>query len=437
MSGISNLQRLDGRRRVVITGLGVVTPAGQTVPDFWSGLLRGRSAIKPITFFPAETFPARIAGWIPDFIFPSNGFDPGDPFYPDRRTQMAILAADQAVGDAGLDFTKENPYRIGTYLGAGEDNCIDLESLAEMTRRAFRSGDFSETEFLSSALEVMNAGQAINSEAGSSIMHLARRYRVCGPTLNCLTACAAGSQAIGEAFRRIQHGIADIMISGGAHSMIHPLDIIGFSLLTALSMRNDPERTSRPFDAERNGFVIGEGAGILILEELGHALRREAHIYGEILGYGSTADSYRITDTHPEARGAIEAIRLALEDGEVGRDEIDYINAHGTSTIDNDAMETLAIKQVFGERAYRIPISSTKSIIGHLIAAAGAVEMVATVLSLNHNQAHPTINQETRDPQCDLDYIPNSPRAFPIGKAQSNSFGFGGQNVSLVVGKFE
>lgn len=219
--------------------------------------------------------------------------------------------------------------------------------------------------------------------------------------------------------------------------MIHPLDIIGFSLLTALSMRNDPERTSRPFDAERNGFVIGEGAGILILEELGHALRREAHIYGEILGYGSTADSYRITDTHPEARGAIEAIRLALEDGEVGRDEIDYINAHGTSTIDNDAMETLAIKQVFGERAYRIPISSTKSIIGHLIAAAGAVEMVATVLSLNHNQAHPTINQETRDPQCDLDYIPNTPRTFPIRKAQSNSFGFGGQNVSLVVGKFE
>lgn len=437
MPGFQSLPRVDQRRRVVITGLGVVSPAGQDIHSFWATLMQGRSAIRPITYFPAETFPVRIAGWVPDFVFSGEGYSPDSRFYPDRRTQMAIAAADQAVHQAGLCFERERLDRIGVYLGSGEGSCIDLEALTEIVHRSLQEGEISETNFLKHALEIVAANQALKAEAGSSTMYLARRYRVEGPNLNCLTACAAGSQAIGEAFRRIQHGVADVMISGGTHTMIRPLDIIGFSLLTALSTRNDPEKTSRPFDAGRDGFVLGEGAGIIILEELEHALRREAPIHAELLGYGSTADSYRITDTHPEARGAIEAMRLALKDGETENEEIDYINAHGTSTIENDAMETLAIKQVFGERAYRIPISSTKSIIGHLIAAAGAVEMVATVLSIKNNQAHPTINYETPDPFCDLDYIPNQARSFPIRKAQSNSFGFGGQNVSLVVGGYD
>jgi len=437
MPGIQSLQRIDGRRRVVVTGLGIVSPAGQDLKSFWTTLMQGRSAVRNITYFPAGTFPVRIAGWIPDFVFNGNGYSSDNKFYPDRRTQMALSAADQAVQDAGLSFSRERPDRIGVYLGSGEGSCIDLKALTEIVRRSLLDGELSEANFLIHALAIVNADQALKSEAGSSPMYLARRYQVKGPNLNCLTACAAGSQALGEAFRRIQHGIADIMISGGTHSMIQPLDVIGFSLLTALSTRNDPEKTSRPFDAGRDGFVLGEGAGILILEELSHALQRGAHIYAEMLGYGSTADSYRITDTHPEARGAIEAMRRALRDGETNMDEIDYINAHGTSTIENDAMETLAIKQVFGKRAYQIPVSSTKSIIGHLIAAAGAVEMVATILSINNNQAHPTINYEIPDPWCDLDYIPNEARAFPIRKAQSNSFGFGGQNVSLVVGRFD
>ncbi len=436
MSGFQSTQRIDGRRRVVITGLGVVSPAGQEADAFWETLMRGRSAIRPITYFPADTFPVRIAGWIPDFDFPESIYPLDNRYFPDRRTQMAIVAADQAVRDAGLDLESERPDRVGIYLGSGEGSCIDLEALTEIVHRSLADGELSETNFLKHSLDIVAAHQAFKSEAGSSTMYLARRYRTQGPNLNCLTACAAGSQAIGEAFRRIQHGVTDIMISGGTHSMIRPLDIIGFSLLTALSTRNDPEKTSRPFDAGRDGFVLGEGAGILILEELGHALRRGAPIHAELLGYGSTADSYRITDTHPEARGAIEAMRLALQDGNTGPDEIDYVNAHGTSTIENDAMETLAIKQVFGNRAHRIPVSSTKSIIGHLIAAAGAVELIATVLSIRHNQAHPTINYETPDPFCDLDYIPNQARAFPIDKAQSNSFGFGGQNVSLVVGRY-
>jgi 3-oxoacyl-[acyl-carrier-protein] synthase II len=268
-------------------------------------------------------------------------------------------------------------------------------------------------------------------------MHLASRYCAQGPNLNCLTACAASSQAIGEAYCRIQSGEADIIISGGTHSMIQPLDIIGFIALTALSSRNEnPTKASRPFDAGRDGFVLGEGAGILILEELEHALRRNAEIHAEIIGYGSTSDAYRVTDTHPEARGAIAAIRLAMEDAGVGPDEIDYINAHGTSTVENDATETLAIKEVFGARAYEIPISSTKSMIGHLIAAAGAVELIACILTMRHGMAHATINYEIPDPKCDLDYIPNHPRRVDAVTVLSNSFGFGGQNVTLVVRKF-
>jgi 3-oxoacyl-[acyl-carrier-protein] synthase II len=267
--------------------------------------------------------------------------------------------------------------------------------------------------------------------------HLASIFGLRGHNSNCLTACAASSQAIGEATKLIQLGVVDMMLSGGAHSMIHPLGMAGFNLLTALSTRNDePQKASRPFDMTRDGFILGEGAGMLVLEELSHARRRGAHIHAEVIGYGSTADAFRITDTHPEGRGAIEAMQLALRDAKVGTGEIDYINAHGTSTVVNDKIETLAIKKVFGDRSYRIPVSSIKSMLGHLIAAAGAVELAVCALAMRDNVVPPTINYTTPDPDCDLDYVPNEAREVPVKVALSNSFGFGGQNVALVARKY-
>ena len=268
--------------------------------------------------------------------------------------------------------------------------------------------------------------------------HLAGLFNAQGPNLNCLTACAASSQAIGEACEIVRRGEADVMLSGGTHSMIHPFGVTGFNLLTALSTRNDePTRASRPFDNDRDGFVLGEGAAMVVLEELEHARRRGATIHGELLGYGSTADAYRITDTHPEGRGAAACMRLALADAGLGLTDIDYINAHGTSTSVNDQVETLAIKKVFGERAYRIPVSSTKSMMGHLIAAAGATELIVCLLAIRDGILPPTINYETPDPNCDLDYVPNKAREGRCDRALSNSFGFGGQNISLIVGRFQ
>jgi len=265
--------------------------------------------------------------------------------------------------------------------------------------------------------------------------HLASLFNAQGPNVNCLTACAASSQAIGEATEIIRRGEADVMLSGGTHTMIHPFGVTGFCLLTALSTRNDePTRASRPFDRERDGFVLGEGAGMVVLEALEHAQARGAKIYGEIVGYGSTADAFRITDTHPEGRGAISCIRMALADA--GVDRVDYINAHGTSTTVNDKVETLAVKQVFGEEAYRIPVSSTKSMMGHLIAAAGATELIFCLLAIRDNVLPPTINYEYPDPECDLDYVPNVARRTRCDTALSNSFGFGGQNISLIVRRF-
>jgi len=267
--------------------------------------------------------------------------------------------------------------------------------------------------------------------------HLAGLFDAQGPNLNCLTACAASSQAIGEAAEIVRRGEADVMLSGGTHSMIHPFGVTGFNLLTALSTRNDePTRASRPFDNERDGFVLGEGAAMVVLEELEHAKRRGAHIHGELIGYGSTADAYRITDTHPEGRGASSCIRLALADAGLGIHDIDYINAHGTSTSVNDRVETLAIKTVFGEHAYKIPVSSTKSMMGHLIAAAGATELIVCLLAIRDGMLPPTINYENPDPDCDLDYVPNKARAGRCDRALSNSFGFGGQNISLIVGRY-
>ena len=268
--------------------------------------------------------------------------------------------------------------------------------------------------------------------------HLASLFNAQGPNVNCLTACAASSQAVGEAVEIIRRGEADVMLAGGTHTMIHPFGVTGFNLLTALSTRNDePTRASRPFDRDRDGFVLGEGSGMVILESLEHAQARGAKIHGEIAGYGSTADAFRITDTHPEGRGAISCIQMALKDAGLGTDDIDYINAHGTSTTVNDKVETLAIKKVFGQRAYKIPVSSTKSMMGHLIAAAGATELIICLLAIRDNVVPPTTNYETPDPECDLDYIANVSRPHRCDAALSNSFGFGGQNITLLAKRFE
>jgi 3-oxoacyl-[acyl-carrier-protein] synthase II len=286
-------------------------------------------------------------------------------------------------------------------------------------------------------LEILNPLAELEQEPTMPAAHLASMFNAQGPNVNCLTACAASSQAVGEAVEIIRRGEADIMLAGGTHTMIHPFGVTGFVLLTALSTRNDePQRASRPFDRLRDGFVLGEGAGMVVLEELEHAKRRGARIYGEITGYGSTADAFRITDTHPEGRGAISCMKMALADAGLNLDQIDYINAHGTSTVVNDRVETLAIKRVFGEQAYKIPVSSTKSMLGHLIAAAGVVELIFCLLAIRDNIVPPTINYEVPDPDCDLDYVPNQAREVRCDHTLTNSFGFGGQNITLIASRF-
>jgi 3-oxoacyl-[acyl-carrier-protein] synthase II len=303
--------------------------------------------------------------------------------------------------------------------------------------RSFDGGQLDLPHFNRAAMQKLHPLREVEQEPNMPAGHVAALFGAQGPNFNCLTACAASSQAVGEAVEIIRRDDADIMISGGAHSMIHPLGLTGFNLLTALSTRNhEPQRASRPFDRDRDGFILGEGSGMVILEELEHARRRGARIYGEVLGYGSTADAFRLTDAHPDGRGAIAAVREALADAELNPEDIQYVNAHGTSTGVGDLVETVAMKAAFGAHAYKCPISSIKSMTGHLIAAAGAVELITCLLAIRDNVIPPTINYEHPDPQCDLDYVPNTAREQPVDVALSNSFGFGGQNVCLVVRRF-
>jgi 3-oxoacyl-[acyl-carrier-protein] synthase II len=301
---------------------------------------------------------------------------------------------------------------------------------------AVQSGELNLRAFIETGLKELDPLAELEQEPNMPVGYLAGMFDAQGPNMNCLTACAASSQAIGEATEIIRRGEADVMLSGGTHSMIHPFGVTGFNLLTALSESNDePEKASRPFDLNRNGFVLGEGAAMVVLEEFEHARQRDAQIYGEILGYGTTADAFRITDTHPEGRGATSCIKMALADANLNTDKIDYINAHGTSTTVNDKVETLAIRKTFGEHADNIPVSSTKSMTGHLIAAAGATELIVCLMTLKHNIVPPTINYETPDPTCDLDYVPNTAREHECNTVASNSFGFGGQNITLIAGQ--
>ncbi len=426
------------RRRVVVTGVGWVTPLGAQIETVWQRLLAGESGIGYISLFDARSFPTQIAAEVRDWDLSEAGEDPAAWKHQGRHTHFAVGAAKKAVGDSGLLDTPIDPCRFGVYTGCGEGQ-QDFHRFARMMVAGIdkREGGFDLAEFTRVGLEILDPVAELEQEPNMPAGHLASLFGAEGPNLNCLTACAASSQAIGEATEIIRRGEADAMLSGGAHTMIHPFGLTGFNLLTALSTRNDePQKASRPFDRNRDGFVLGEGAGMVVLEELERAKARGAKIYGEIRGFGSTADAFRITDTHPEGRGAITCMNMALADAGVPLDRVDYINAHGTSTTVNDKVESLAIRQVFGQQAYRIPVSSTKSMMGHLIAAAGATELIICLLAIRDNTLPPTTNYETPDPDCDLDYIPNVAREKPCRIAMNNSFGFGGQNISLVISEF-
>jgi 3-oxoacyl-[acyl-carrier-protein] synthase II len=424
------------RRRVVITGMGCVTPLGNDVATMWRRLVNAESGIGPTTLFDASNFPTRISAEVRDWDVSAVGEDREKWKHRGRHTRFAMGAAKQAVADAGLADVRIDPTRFGVYLGSGEGQ-QNFDHFTEMMVAALDGEQLDIVKFTQKGIEILDPLSELEQDPNMPAGHLAALFNAQGPNVNCLTACAASSQAIGEATEMIRRGDAVVMLSGGTHSMIHPFGVTGFNLLTALSTHNDePTKASRPFDLHRDGFVLGEGAAMLVLEDLDHAKARGAPIHGELIGFGSTADAFRITDTHPEGRGAASCLRMALADAGKGPDDIDYINAHGTSTDVNDRVETLAIKRVFGQRAYQTPVSSTKSMMGHLIAAAGATELIVCLMAIRDNVLPPTTNYETPDPECDLDYVPNQAREARCDVAVSNSFGFGGQNITLVASRF-
>lgn len=406
-------------RRVVVTGLGAITPLGDSFESTWEALLRGENGISRITRFDASSFASQIAGQIENFE-PTKRINPKEARKMDRYSQFALYAAYEAVEDAGLhDFKELDRKRIGVIFSSGIGGIQTLESENE---KLIRMGARRVSPFLVPMMIPNIAAGLISITFG---------FR--GPNYAIVSACASSSNAIGESFRTIRYGDADIVLTGGSEAPITPLSMAGFSNMRALSTRNDsPEKASRPFDLERDGFVVGEGAGVLILEELEHAKRRGAKIYAEVKGYGATADAYHITAPDPEGDGAYWAMRLALEDGKLSPEDIDYINAHGTSTPYNDKIETAAIKRLFKDYAPKLWVNSSKSMLGHLLGAAGGVEAIVTVLSLARRKVHPTRNLENPDPECDLDYVREGMREKRLRNAFSNSFGFGGHNAVIL-----
>lgn len=424
-------------RRVVITGMGWITPLGLDIESVWQRLLRGESGIAPTTIFDAGTFPTRFAAEVKGFELARFLGPRYDEFrHVSRNAGFALAAAEMAWSDAGLERAAEiDPEMVGVYLGGGEGP-IDFDNFVAAAVAGWNPAGrtLDARRWAEVAYERLNAVAEFEQDPNCAAGHIAVRFNARGPNLNTLTACAASTQAIGEAAAIIRRGDADVVISGGAHSMIHPFGVTGFNRLTALSTRNDTCLTaSRPFDRTRDGFVLGEGAGILILEEAEFARRRGARVLCEVIGYGSTADAFRITDIHEEARGGIAAMRHALADAGLSPRDIDYISAHGTGTEENDKIESMAIRAVFGEIARQVPISSIKSMMGHLIAAAGAVELITCVLAIRDGVVPPTVNYREPDPACDLDYVPNEARRLAVRTCLSNSFGFGGQNDTLIV----
>jgi 3-oxoacyl-[acyl-carrier-protein] synthase II len=414
---------MDGiKRRVVVTGIGLITPLGCGLQKTWEGICKGASGIDRITSFQADDYPVQIAGEVKDFN-PEDFIERKDIKKMDIFIQYALGAGAMAVEDAGLKIDEDNADRVGVIVGAGIGGLNTIERYHSVL---MESGHRRISPFFIPML-------IANLAAG----HISMRFGARGPNSCVTTACAAGTHSIGEAFRLIQRGDADVMIAGGSESAITPLTIAGFANMKALSSRNDaPQKASRPFDRERDGFVIAEGAGVLVLEELQLAQRRGARIYAEIVGYGMSADAYHMTAPDPEGRGVINCMRMALRDAGITPQEVDYINAHGTSTPFNDKHETMAIKQVFGEHAYRLAVSSTKSMTGHLLGAAGGIEAAFCALALSQGIIPPTINYEYPDPECDLDYVPNHARHVDVQTVLSNSFGFGGTNASLVLKRY-
>ena len=408
-------------RRVVVTGLGALTPVGNTAEEFWSSLVRGRSGIGPITRFDATGFPTRIAGEVRHFD-PLDFVEKKEARRLDPYLQYAIAAASLAVQDASLDTGKVDANRFGVLIGSGIGG---ITTLLENHKTLLDRGPDRVSPFFIPMLIINMASGLVSMRFGAK-----------GPNSSVATACATGNHAIGDAFRLIQRGDADLMIAGGAEAIIMPLTIAGFCAVKAMSTRNDePERASRPFDAERDGFVCSEGAGIVVLESREHALRRDARIYAEVRGYGMSGDAHHMTAPDPEGDGAARSMAAALRDAGVAPEDVGYVNAHGTSTPYNDKFETMAIKRVFGEHARRLAVSSTKSMTGHLLGAAGGIEAIATALALHHGVLPPTINYEHPDPECDLDYVPNQARKQDVEVAASNAFGFGGTNATLIFAK--
>jgi 3-oxoacyl-[acyl-carrier-protein] synthase II len=426
-------------RRVVITGMGAITPLGHNVRELYANQLEGHSGVGPTFRFDAHTFPTKFSSQVKDFDLGKHVRDPQRFKDSGLNTKFALAAAKHALEDAGLlDNNKIDRTTLGVYLGSGEGS-HDFPNLTLSMAHACPADGFKvdPNEFYKHSLRTFGAAHEYEMEMHTTSGHVAAEYDMQGVNYTCQTACAASGQAVGEALELIRTGEAEVILTGGSHSMIHPFGVTGFNLLTALStFSGDPVKASRPFDRNRDGFILGEGAGMVVLEELEHAKRRGANIHAELVGYGTTADAYRVTDSHPEGRGAIACIRWALKDAGLKPTDIDYINAHGTSTQVNDRAETIAIKDVFGDYAYKLPVSSSKSMLGHLICAAGVVELITCVLTIRNGVMVPTINYETPDPDCDLDYVPNQAREKTVHRCLSNSFGFGGQNVSVIVSRF-
>ena len=414
---------MSHKNRVVVTGLGVMSPLGESVNEFWDSLISGKSGIGKITLCDTDEFPNDIAGEV-------TGFDPGQYIDPKeakrmaRFSQMAVAAAAVAIEDSKINISDEDPWRLGVLIGNGNGGFPTTQDNADVLfkRGAMKMSPF----FVPMILPNMAAA------------NVSRLFGLKGYTNTVITACAAGNQAIGEAAEVIRRGAADVIVAGGCEAGISRLGLGGFHVIRALSRyKGDPSKASRPFDLERDGFVPGEGAGILILESLDHALKRGANIFAEIVGYGISSDAYHAVQPDETGEGASKAIELALKDAGIGVDEVDYINAHGTSTPLNDASETKAIKKVFNEHSYKVPISSTKSMTGHILGGAGAIEGVASVKTIESNIIHPTINLRNPDENCDLDYVPNTSRATTVNKVLSNNFGFGGQNACVIYSSFE
>lgn len=411
------------RKRVVVTGLGAITPIGNTLAAYWDGLLSGQNGIGPITLFDASQHDCRIAGEVKGFD-PHAYMDRKEAKRMDRFAQFGVSASKQAIADAQFVINDLNAEQVGVLIGTGIGGLKVLEDQQEinLTKGPDRCSPF--------MIPMMIANMA----AGLTAIHTGAK----GPNSCSVTACAAGSNAIGDAFRLVQNGYAQAMICGGTEAAVTPLSVAGFAACKAMSTRNDdPAHASRPFDKSRDGFVLGEGSGILILEELEHALARGARIYAEIIGYGATCDAYHITSPVPGGEGAARAISLALKDANLTPDQVSYINAHGTSTPANDSTETAAMKKALGEHAYKITVSSTKSMTGHLLGGSGGIEAVATVMAVANDRVPPTINLDNPDPDCDLDYVPHHSREQIVNVALSNSFGFGGHNVTLAFKKYQ